>query len=65
MPLKDKKPLDLKCECLVCKNYGRSYIAHLIRAEEITGGALLTFHNLYFFNTYVEQLREKIKKGIL
>lgn len=63
--LKDKKPLDPKCDCLVCRNYRRNYIAHLIRANEITGGALLTFHNLYFFNAYVEKLREKIKKGIL
>jgi queuine tRNA-ribosyltransferase/7-cyano-7-deazaguanine tRNA-ribosyltransferase len=63
--LKDKKPLDPKCDCLVCRNYRRNYIAHLIRADEITGGALLTFHNLYFFNAYVEELREKIKKGRL
>jgi queuine tRNA-ribosyltransferase/7-cyano-7-deazaguanine tRNA-ribosyltransferase len=63
--LKDKKTLDPKCNCLVCQNYRRNYIAHLIRADEITGGALLTFHNLYFFNAYVEKLREKIKKGIL
>jgi queuine tRNA-ribosyltransferase/7-cyano-7-deazaguanine tRNA-ribosyltransferase len=61
--LKDKKPLDPKCGCLVCQNYRRNYIAHLIRAEEITGGALLTFHNLYFFNAYVEKLRAKIKNG--
>ena len=46
--LKDKNPIDPKCDCLVCTNYRRNYIAHLIRAQEITGGALLTFHNLYF-----------------
>ena len=63
--LKDKKPLDQKCDCLVCQNYRRNYIAHLIRADEITGGALLTFHNLYFFNAYVAGLRDKIKKGRL
>jgi queuine tRNA-ribosyltransferase/7-cyano-7-deazaguanine tRNA-ribosyltransferase len=63
--LRDKNPIDRTCGCLVCAQYSRSYIAHLIRANEITGGALLTFHNLYFFNTYVEKLREKIKKGEL
>lgn len=63
--LKDKKPLDPKCDCLVCRNYRRDYIAHLVRADEITGGALLTFHNLYFFNAYVEKIREKIKNGKL
>jgi queuine tRNA-ribosyltransferase len=63
--LKDRAPIDRTCTCLVCQQYTRSYISHLIRANEITGGALLTFHNLYFFNTYVEKLREKIKKGLL
>jgi queuine tRNA-ribosyltransferase/7-cyano-7-deazaguanine tRNA-ribosyltransferase len=63
--LKDKGLIDPKCDCLVCANYHRNYIAHLIRAQEITGGALLTFHNLYFFNTYVAKIREKIKKGTL
>jgi len=46
-------------------NYKRNYLAHLIRAGEITGMKLLTFHNLYFFNTFVEKVREKIKKGKL
>jgi len=61
--LNDKGPIDAKCDCLVCRNYRRNYIAHLIRAQEITGGALLTFHNLYFFNAYVANVREQIKKG--
>jgi queuine tRNA-ribosyltransferase/7-cyano-7-deazaguanine tRNA-ribosyltransferase len=63
--LRDKGAIDRTCACVACAQYSRSYIAHLVRANEITGGALLTFHNLYFFNTYVEKLREKIKKGEL
>jgi queuine tRNA-ribosyltransferase/7-cyano-7-deazaguanine tRNA-ribosyltransferase len=63
--LKDKGPIDPTCECVVCQKYQRAYIAHLIRANEITGGALLTFHNLFFFNTYVAKMREKIAKGLL
>ena len=63
--LDDKNPIDPKCDCLVCANYRRNYIAHLIRAQEITGGALLTFHNLYFFNAYVAKVREKIRRGVL
>jgi tRNA-guanine transglycosylase len=63
--LREKGPLDPKCDCLVCVNYRRDYIAHLIRANEITGGALLTFHNLYFFNAYVAKIREKIRRGKL
>ena len=59
--LKDKKPLDPKCDCFVCQNYKRNYITHLLKAREITAMRLLTFHNLYFFNTFVEKIRIKIK----
>ena len=61
--LKDKKPIDSKCGCSVCQNYKRNYIAHLVKAKEITAMRLLTFHNLYFFNTFVADLRQKIKNN--
>ncbi|MDP2967239.1 MAG: tRNA guanosine(34) transglycosylase Tgt [bacterium] len=61
--LKDKSPLDKKCSCFVCQNYTRNYISHLFRAKEITALKLLTFHNLYFFNSFVEKIRKKIKEG--
>ncbi len=75
--LHDQRPLDPTCSCQVCsaphssaesgakwgQNYRRAYIAHLIRAKEITGLRLLTFHNLYFFNKYIELLRQRIKQG--
>lgn len=61
--LKDKKTLDKKCGCETCKNYTKSYLSHLIKSKEITGMQLLTIHNLFFFNSYVESLREKIMRG--
>ena len=61
--LSDKKPVDTKCSCTTCQNYTRSYIAHLFKAKEITGLRLLSFHNLHFYNTYVENLRIAIKEG--
>ena len=61
--LKDKNPLDKKCSCEVCANYKRNYISHLIRAQELSGFSLLTFHNLYFFNSFVEKIRKKIAEG--
>ena len=63
--LKDQKPLDPACLCFVCTNYRRSYITHLLRAKEITGLKLLTFHNLFFFNNFVANLRKDIKNGKL
>ena len=61
--LKDKKPLDKNCSCFVCRNYTRSYLSHLFKAHEITPLNLLTFHNLYYFNKYVEKIRTDIKNG--
>ncbi len=61
--LKQKIALDKKCNCEVCQTYSRAYIAHLVRAKEITALRLLTFHNLYFFNNYVSNLRRQIKSG--
>lgn len=63
--LKNKNPLDKKCACEVCGVYSRGYISHLLRAREITALRLLTFHNLFYFNTLVERLRHDLKSGKL
>jgi len=47
----------------VCLNYKKNYICHLLKAGELTALKLLTFHNLYYFNNFVEEIRDKIKKG--
>lgn len=61
--LKEHATLDLACECAVCATYSRAYIAHLIRANEITGLRHLTYHNLFFFNDFVAKIRDKIAQG--
>jgi len=61
--LKKNEPLDKDCICEVCSNYKKDYISHLLKAGEITGMKLLTLHNLWYFNTFVEDIRNKIKKG--
>lgn len=63
MFLKDKRQLDETCGCFVCDGYSRAYITHLLRAHEITALTLLTFHNLFYFNALVAEIREKIKYG--
>ncbi|MFH1894841.1 MAG: tRNA guanosine(34) transglycosylase Tgt [Patescibacteria group bacterium] len=61
--LTDKNSLDKNCNCQVCQNYTRAYISHLFRAGELTALRLITFHNLYYFNTFIEKIREQIKQG--
>ena len=62
-PKGTREPLDKNCTCNVCLNYKKDYICHLIKAGEITGMKLLTSHNLWYFNTVIEEIKNKIKKG--
>ena len=61
--LKKHEPLDKGCVCKICLNYKKDYICHLLRAGELTALKLLTFHNLWYFNTFIEEIKNKIKKG--
>ena len=63
--LTDTNPLDMKCLCRVCQSYRRNYLSHLFRAHEMTGPILLTFHNLFFYHSHIESIRQKIKNGKL
>lgn len=58
----DGSPLDSHCDCPVCKNFSRSYIRHLFKAGEQLGGRLAVMHNLYFYNTLLEKIRDAIDK---
>ena len=61
--LKKREPLDKNCTCKICLDYKKDYICHLLRAGEITALKLITFHNLCYFNAFVEEIRTKIKRG--
>ena len=63
--VKEEKPLDPNCKCDVCKTYTRSYISSLLRAHELTGMKLATFHNLFYFNHLAATMRKRIKNGEL
>ena len=58
----DGSPLDSHCDCPVCRNFSRSYIRHLFKAGEQLGGRLAVMHNLYFYNTLLEKIRDAIDK---
>ena len=59
------EPLDKNCNCFVCKNYERGYLNHLIKADEILGMRLLTYHNLYFLKNLMHDIRQAIKEDRL
>ena len=59
----DPLPLDPECDCPTCRNFSRSYIRHLFKADEQLAGRLAVMHNLYFYNTLMERIREALDKG--
>ena len=59
----DPLPLDPKCDCPTCRNFSRAYIRHLFKADEQLAGRLAVAHNLYFYNTLMERIRDAIEKG--
>ena len=62
---RDFTPLDPNCDCYTCKNYTRSYIRHLIKANESFGQRLVSYHNLHFLINLMEQVREAIRNDRL
>jgi queuine tRNA-ribosyltransferase len=59
----DSKPIEEGCGCPACRNYSRAYIRHLLKAKEMLGMRLCVLHNLYFYNTMMEEIRDAIDAG--
>jgi len=59
----DERPVESGCECPACKRYSRGYIRHLLKAKEMLGMRLCVLHNLYFYNTMMEEIREALDQG--
>ena len=58
---KDFGKLDEECDCYTCKNYTRSYLRHLVKANEILGMRLLSIHNLKFLTNLMKRVRIEIE----
>ena len=59
----DERPIEEGCGCPACRHYSRAYIRHLLKAKEMLGLRLLVLHNLYFYNTMMEEIRAAIESG--
>lgn len=62
---REQSPIDPECDCYACKNFTRSYIRHLIKAGEVLGIRLTTWHNLRFLLNLMKSVREAIKEDRL
>jgi queuine tRNA-ribosyltransferase len=61
----DPRPLDEACGCPACRGYSRAYLHHVVRADEIIGAMLLTWHNLHYYQDLMAGLRDAIAAGTL
>ena len=59
----DARPIEEGCQCPACRHYSRAYIRHLLKAKEMLGMRLCVLHNLYFYNTMMEEIRDAIDQG--
>lgn len=59
----DEGPIDPECDCPACRNFSRGYIRHLLKADEMLGMRLTVTHNLYFYNTLLERIRQALDEG--
>lgn len=59
----DDRPIEEGCQCPACRSYSRAYIRHLLKAKEMLGMRLCVLHNLYFYNTMMEEIRDALDVG--
>ncbi len=59
----DERPIEEGCSCPACRRYTRAYIRHLLKAKEMLGMRLCVLHNLYFYNTMMEEIRDALDQG--
>lgn len=58
----DARPIEEGCGCPACCSYSRAYLRHLLKAKEMLGMRLCVLHNLYFYNTMMEEIRDAIEE---
>jgi queuine tRNA-ribosyltransferase len=58
-----KGPIEEGCTCPACREFSRSYIRHLLKAEEILGLRLVTLHNLHFYLNLMATIRQALEAG--
>ena len=61
----DSRPLDEACRCPACREFSRAYLHHLVKAGEILGAMLLTWHNLAYYQDLMAGMRRAIEAGRL
>ncbi len=59
----DEDPIDVRCSCPVCRKYSKAYLRHLFKAEEALALRFSVAHNLYFYNSLMQNIRDHLDSG--
>lgn len=59
----DVEPLDASSNNHTSRTYSRAYLHHLIKSGEILGAMLVTEHNLAFYQSLMQKMRDAIVSG--
>ena len=57
-------PIDKNCDGKVSQNYSRAYLNHLQRTNEMLGSMLATYHNIYYYQSLMRDIRNAIKDNL-
>ena len=57
-------PIDINCDSKVSQNYSRAYLNHLQRTNEMLGSMLATYHNIYYYQSLMKEIRDSIKNNL-
>ena len=58
------EPIDKNCNSKVSQNYSRAYLNHLHRTNEMLGSILATYHNIYYYQSLMRDIRNAIKDNL-
>ena len=59
----DEQPIDPTCDCPTCQKHSRAYIHHLFKSKEMLAMRLCVMHNLHFYNTLLQRIRDELDNG--
>ncbi len=59
----DLRPLDEESDCPAARDYSRAYLHHLVKSGESLAGMLLTWNNLAYYQSLMQDIRDAIEAG--
>ena len=59
----DPEPLDVRVDCPASREFSRAYLHHLVKAREMLGATLLSWHNIAFYQALMAEIRRAVEQG--